>query len=135
MFIETVPVRQPDIDQRIGDRRSLAVDQVKRNEQRIAINAWTSNDAAERCKRTFRSIEGAQRTRRKSVTVAVRVVIDDHRQTRGVRQQNQFLVDLVRRLPHTSSYFARCQQLFWTYFSPSSVGRPAERPVGNECVR
>src|SRR3546814_15789513 len=50
IFIETVPVRQPDIDQRIGDRRSLAVDQVKRNEQRIAINAWTSNDAAERCK-------------------------------------------------------------------------------------
>src|SRR3546814_12180413 len=68
IFIETVPVRQPDIDQRIGDRRSLAVDQVKRNEQRIAINAWTSNDADERCQRTFRSIEGAQRTRRKSVT-------------------------------------------------------------------
>src|SRR3546814_2968360 len=39
IFIETVPVRQPDIDQRIGDRRSLAVDQVKRNEQRIAIRS------------------------------------------------------------------------------------------------
>src|SRR3546814_10923945 len=63
IFIETVPVRQPDIDQRIGDRRSLAVDQVKRNEQRIAINAWTSNDAAERCKRTFRSIERSDERR------------------------------------------------------------------------
>src|SRR3546814_17349712 len=72
IFIETVPVRQPDIDQRIGDRRSLAVDQVKRNEQRIAINAWTSNDAPERCKRTFRSVNGAQRTIRTNCNAAIR---------------------------------------------------------------